>query len=450
MKLGKVARLFSKDKSKPSKVDELLESMPTLASKDVDTITSPTWITKKEAKEAKENFQKDVDKKFQETGVEDPNDMLLLAELDDIILGNKAGVLPSDEILGKGWEKSGLVDKKDSKAYLLRFAGNEQEQDMFLRKYVDSYDNWAIKKEEQVSDWLSKTEDGKRFQLENFGQIITPLGDMSLMNKVMREGKETELEIMRKLKAENTSDITLDDIDRYDFATGGESKFPDLTGDGKVTQADILKGRGVFQEGGEATASQMNQLMGQQEVIPEPMPDSELVPDEQMEANYVDFVVNQALDPQEKEYLEKELESNDVLSMLFDKVVEVASEFSGEGSVDGPGTGVSDSIPARLSDGEFVFTAKAVQAIGVEKLEQLMEAAEADYDRRMTAYNGGVIETEEETVEQDAPSEQIVRQDIRVRKETVGNQATMQEEDELISDEIKKRMLNPNQTHVRS
>ena len=52
MKLGKVARLFSKDKSKPSKVDELLESMPTIASKDVDPITEPTWITKKEAKEA--------------------------------------------------------------------------------------------------------------------------------------------------------------------------------------------------------------------------------------------------------------------------------------------------------------------------------------------------------------------------------------------------------------
>ncbi len=28
------------------------------------------------------------------------------------------------------------------------------------------------------------------------------------------------------------------------------SKFPDLTGDGKVTQADILKGRKVFAEGG--------------------------------------------------------------------------------------------------------------------------------------------------------------------------------------------------------
>tara|TARA_R100001224_G_scaffold111070_1_gene90498 strand:- start:473 stop:937 length:465 start_codon:yes stop_codon:yes gene_type:complete len=33
-------------------------------------------------------------------------------------------------------------------------------------------------------------------------------------------------------------------------------KFPDLTGDGKVTQADILKGRGVkLQSGGQATTS---------------------------------------------------------------------------------------------------------------------------------------------------------------------------------------------------
>tara|TARA_R110000824_G_scaffold292796_5_gene481171 strand:- start:1012 stop:1212 length:201 start_codon:yes stop_codon:yes gene_type:complete len=30
----------------------------------------------------------------------------------------------------------------------------------------------------------------------------------------------------------------------------GGKKFPDLTGDGKVTKADILKGRGVFGMGG--------------------------------------------------------------------------------------------------------------------------------------------------------------------------------------------------------
>ena len=36
------------------------------------------------------------------------------------------------------------------------------------------------------------------------------------------------------------------------FAEGGEA-FPDLTGDGQVTQADILKGRGVFAEGDEVS-----------------------------------------------------------------------------------------------------------------------------------------------------------------------------------------------------
>ena len=29
-----------------------------------------------------------------------------------------------------------------------------------------------------------------------------------------------------------------------------DGSFPDLTGDGKVTKADILKGRGVFKKGG--------------------------------------------------------------------------------------------------------------------------------------------------------------------------------------------------------
>ena len=36
----------------------------------------------------------------------------------------------------------------------------------------------------------------------------------------------------------------------------------------------------------------------------------------------------------------------------------------GGGEVNGPGTGTSDSVPARLSDGEFVLTAKAVRGAG--------------------------------------------------------------------------------------
>jgi hypothetical protein len=34
------------------------------------------------------------------------------------------------------------------------------------------------------------------------------------------------------------------------------------------------------------------------------------------------------------------------------------------GAINGPGSGTSDSIPARLSDGEFVMTAKAVRGAG--------------------------------------------------------------------------------------
>jgi hypothetical protein len=37
---------------------------------------------------------------------------------------------------------------------------------------------------------------------------------------------------------------------------------------------------------------------------------------------------------------------------------------AGGGEVNGPGTGTSDSVPARLSDGEFVLTAKAVRGAG--------------------------------------------------------------------------------------
>ena len=41
-------------------------------------------------------------------------------------------------------------------------------------------------------------------------------------------------------------------IQRQKFEKGGKA-FPDLTGDGKVTRADVLKGRGVFKKGGTST-----------------------------------------------------------------------------------------------------------------------------------------------------------------------------------------------------
>jgi hypothetical protein len=42
----------------------------------------------------------------------------------------------------------------------------------------------------------------------------------------------------------------------------------------------------------------------------------------------------------------------------------ITSLAAGGGEIIGPGTGTSDSIPARLSDGEFVMTAQAVRNAG--------------------------------------------------------------------------------------
>jgi len=164
-------------------------------------------------------------------------------------------------------------------------------------------------------------------------------------------------------------------------------EFPDLTGDGKVTQADVLKGRGVFQDGG-SIDDQMQMAMNQ------PM-----LPDEEMEDNYLDFIIDEALDEEEENMLMSKLEQDEQLSMLFDKVLEVASEFAGSGPVEGPGSGVSDSIPARLSDGEFVFTAKATEQIGADELMRMMKDAEADADRQ-GMQEGGMIEEEQQEVDQ--------------------------------------------------
>ena len=57
----------------------------------------------------------------------------------------------------------------------------------------------------------------------------------SIKDKIVDPKKKKRLEELRK-------DLGM--------KKGGKAKFPDLTGDGKVTQADILKGRGVFRKGG--------------------------------------------------------------------------------------------------------------------------------------------------------------------------------------------------------
>ena len=164
--------------------------------------------------------------------------------------------------------------------------------------------------------------------------------------------------------------------------------------------------RAMMQEGGETISAEEQQEIDEQmsalmpevdgtpiEIAEEP---AEMeVPDEEMEDNYIGYILDEALDDNEEQYLLDKLNEDDQLSVIFDKVVETASEFSGSGPIEGPGSAVSDSIPARLSDGEFVMTAKATDQIGPDALQELMDLAEEEADGgRRTAQAGGLAKTE--------------------------------------------------------
>ena len=132
------------------------------------------------------------------------------------------------------------------------------------------------------------------------------------------------------------------------------------------------------------------------DTYPNMTPEEEAMPiasDEQMQEDYVDYVTAEVLTQDEQDYLNTALDNDPQLEGILDKVVTYAAEFTGEGEVEGPGTGISDSIPARLSDGEFVITEKATNEIGADNLQTMMDEAERAADGGKVAYAlGGAVE----------------------------------------------------------
>ena len=86
------------------------------------------------------------------------------------------------------------------------------------------------------------------------------------------------------------------------------------------------------------------------------------------------------------------------------------------GVVYGAGTGTSDSIPAMLSNGEYVMTAAAVQRLGVSMLDRLNYSG-AQSMQPMSSSSGDVMLVK--TVEG-------LRSDIRVLNEHLGNSGDSQ------------------------
>ena len=227
---------------------------------------------------------------------------------------------------------------------------------------------------------------------------------------------------------------------RIQYKDGEKVELPNKGLEALKKVAPEVVERMGYQEGGEMD-DQMSMLMKKEQELP-------MESDEEMEDNYMDFILDEALTEEEEDMLMSKLQQDEQLSMLFDKVVEVASEFAGSGPVEGPGSGVSDSIPARLSDGEFVFTAKAVEEIGADELMRMMKDAEMRADERQGMANGGEMDEDTVVVKGD---DEPARQEIRVVKETVDSAGRMVEDEDEISKNIKSNMmLDPNQQHVRS
>ena len=108
----------------------------------------------------------------------------------------------------------------------------------------------------------------------------------------------------------------------------------------------------------------------------------EMEAEDNMDMGDMDSVVDtSALSEDEEKVLDEAVEMFPELEGIIPKIS--TTEFTDDGEVEGPGTETSDSIPALLSDGEFVFTAKAVKHIGVDKLRKMMKDAEASYDAGM-------------------------------------------------------------------
>ena len=110
--------------------------------------------------------------------------------------------------------------------------------------------------------------------------------------------------------------------------------------------------------------------------------DIELAAEEEVD----DILDTSMLSEAEEQIFEEAVEMFPELESIVPKIT--ATEFTEDELVEGPGTGTSDSIPALLSDGEFVFTAKAVKNIGIDKLRKMMKQAEE-------AYDAGIVEQED-------------------------------------------------------
>ena len=177
--------------------------------------------------------------------------------------------------------------------------------------------------------------------------------------------KEITVDPAEKQKLENQIEELKNKLSKVKAAIGGMIGIEK----GKYDQRPDYQ---AYAEGDMVEDSMLEKPVGMDEDM-----DDEDITDEDLEG--MDAIIDtSALSQEEENLLDEAVEMHPELEAIIPKLV--ATEFTDDGEVEGPGTGTSDSIPALLSDGEFVFTAKAVKHLGVDKLRKMMKDAEESYD----------------------------------------------------------------------
>jgi len=179
----------------------------------------------------------------------------------------------------------------------------------------------------------------------------------------------------QKQKIKNQIDQLKNKMTKVKASTGGLLK---MSIGGQAGLSEKYDRRRDYQAYAEGDMVEDESLMSP----PDMNPNMKMETEDDMDMGDMDAVVDtSALSDEEEKVVDDAVEMFPELEAIIPKIV--ATEFTDDGQVEGPGTGTSDSIPALLSDGEFVFTAKAVKHIGVDKLRKMMKDAEAAYDSGM-------------------------------------------------------------------
>ena len=226
-------------------------------------------------------------------------------------------------------------------------------------------------------------------------------GDVAKLNKIetkeyiiLKKGKELDLntpkqnEKLKKLEQKKNKSALGGYMDNFQisqeeplskFSIGGQAALKE--------KYDRRKDYRAFAEGDLVEEEIIEEPLMAPVGMEEPLIEDEIAADdlameEDIAMEDAESVLDTSMLSEEEEVVvDAAIEMYPELEAILPKMV--ATEFTEDELVEGPGTGTSDSIPALLSDGEFVFTAKAVKNIGIDKLRKMMAQAEEAYDAGM-------------------------------------------------------------------